>query len=82
MTTVTVAKWGNSVGIRLPKECVAAGQISVGDKLQVEADHKQITFIRLHEPKKYRLEDILESFDTPGIHEELAWGGAKGVEIW
>lgn len=82
MTTVTVAKWGNSVGVRLPKECLAAGQISIGDKLQVEAALDQITFKRLREPTKYRLEDILESFDTPGIHEELAWGGAKGAEIW
>ena len=84
MTTITVAKWGNSVGIRLPKEILATGQISVGDALHVEAKSNLITLKKIRTPKKYRLEEVLRRFDTPDFQGEFSWGVSKekGTEIW
>ena len=82
MTTITVAKWGNSVGVRLPKDIIANSHISVGDCLQVEVGNNVITLKKVRSPKKYRLEDVLERFDTPQLQGELDWGTDKGLEAW
>ena len=53
MLTVTVAKWGNSIGIRLPKEVALSGQISIGDNLHIEATEDIITLKKVKTIKKY-----------------------------
>ena len=76
----TVQKWGNSLGLRIPKAFAAEiglvedGLVNlslVGRKLVVEA-----------EPRSYRLKDLLAGITRANRHGETDWGAPVGAEAW
>src|SRR5699024_12712189 len=61
LSTVTAQKWGNSLGIRIPKE--AADRIGIGQGSEMElrvVGGESITLKPKRTPKKYTLEELLE----------------------
>lgn len=42
MSTVTLTKWGNSVGIRIPALILKEAHLMPGDALQIKADEKGV----------------------------------------
>jgi antitoxin MazE len=81
---VKVAKWGNSLGVRLPKAAVEA----VGAKLGSDLD---LTFgngeLRLKTPRKTSrqlLDEMIAEMKRLGPDHEpetIEWGPDRGVEI-
>lgn len=53
-----VAKWGNSLAIRLPAELVAALEIREGDDIEVVASGKQKLAVSADERRKRALEEM------------------------
>ena len=82
MLTVTVAKWGNSIGIRLPKEVAISGQISIGDNLHIEATEDVITLKKVKTIKKYDLADLLSGMEDYPKEDIVDWGSPVGREVW
>ena len=39
MSIVTLAKWGNSIGIRIPASIIKEANLSPGEKLEITSDH-------------------------------------------
>ena len=52
MTKVTVTKWGNSCGVRIPASELKAANIQVGDQLEIKAGAKGV--LKLVSTKKVR----------------------------
>ena len=76
-TVVQVKKWGNSLGLRLPKSF--ASQREIVDGSAVEIDDLKVVSARPRRRSRYKLKDLLKnytkppkSFDFPPAGKEMA----------
>src|SRR5690348_2693770 len=82
---VKIAKWGNSLGVRLPKAAAEAAGLKAGVELDVTVEGSEL---RLRKPLRipyYRLEDMVAEMKRLGGREAepetVEWGPARGEEI-
>jgi antitoxin MazE len=75
---VLLSKWGNSLGLRLPKALAAEIGLSDGQKVEVRAEGGRI----IVEPVRARLtwEKMLENMDHDALREAWGWGEDVGRE--
>ena len=80
MKTQIIA-WGNSQGIRIPKDILEDAGFSLNDTLEITASKGAIT---LTLPFHHRtLEERVSSFEGElSLLEELTWDEPKGSEVW
>ncbi len=76
---VLLSKWGNSLGLRLPKALTAEIGVSDGQKVEVRAEGGRI----IVEPvrKAYTLEQMMENVTPEAMREAWDWGDDVGREI-
>jgi antitoxin MazE len=82
--TKTIQKWGNSQGVRLPKETLAAAGLAVGQEVSVDVSADRI-ILRPAKPKRkrIRIEDLLAKMPkhVKSLGEE--WKDRpQGKEVW
>ena len=75
-----VKKWGNSLGIRLPK--AVASQLQLADDSEVEIRIKGNKIVITPAAPEYTLKGLVEKVSRKNIHEEIAAGPLAGQEIW
>ena len=75
-----IGKWGNSLGIRLPKHISEALGLKPKDKLCCAVENGKLVLKPLRSAKKYTLKELLAKAEEPG--EEISWGKPEGEEIW
>lgn len=80
MVTQKVAKWGNSLGIRLPQTIIQQLGWQEGAKVQIITEGNQI--ILSPAKPKYSLDELLKEAKPQQQHEEINWGEAVGEENW
>ena len=75
----TVAKWGNSLGVRVPKEVAAEVGLTEGAAVTIVAEGGRIVI----SPSlaRYRLEDLLIGMTPEAMHKAFDWGPDVGREI-
>jgi antitoxin component of MazEF toxin-antitoxin module len=79
--TVTVTKWGNAQGIRLPDVFCRQLGIAAGDKVTIAVEKNRMIVTNLDE--QYAIEARLAAWDGSGSPEpEYDWGKPAGKEIW
>ncbi len=75
-----VTKWGNSLGLRLPR--AVAQELGIDEEGQVEMEVLQgklvIAPVRARE---YSLEELLSGITPENCHAEMDWGGSTGAEF-
>ena len=75
----TVARWGNSLGVRVPKEVAAEVGLTEGAAVTIVAEGDRIV-ISPSAPR-YRLKDLLVGMTPEAMHEAFDWGPDVGREI-
>lgn len=75
-----VSKWGNSLGLRLPKSVVREAQLDEGDTVDVSVDNGAIV-IRPSRPR-YSLDELVRGINRRNRHRESDWGAPLGHEVW
>ncbi len=81
MTTPThISKWGNSLGLRLPKSVAREAQLDEGDKVEVSVRNGTIV-VRPTRPS-YSLDDLVARITPRNRHGESDWGTPVGHEPW
>jgi antitoxin MazE len=84
----TLQKWGNSQGIRIPKNFVDSLGMEVGCQLTVELaeDRSQIVVKTKQDSRpvrgRHRIEDLLAASSPDAFEGECDWGPPQGKEIW
>ena len=83
----TLQKWGNSHGIRVPKQLLNDLNIKVNDKLNIEVENDKMIIKKekTHKTLKERLEDFYKKpiSKIKKIEvEEIDTGSPVGDEIW
>lgn len=80
-----VSKWGNGLGILLPKQVVEKMELKAGDKLVLEMENGVVTLKKesdvLNIPR-FKLEDLLKEYE--GYQNEEYWKDVEpvGEEVW
>lgn len=80
MTTI-VAKWGNSLGIRIPRPLAEQIQIQEGTEVTVTLSGDSI-IITPKKLKEYTLDELLFGMTPEHFHPEIDTGYSVGNEVW
>jgi antitoxin MazE len=78
--TTRVSRWGNSLGVRLPKSVALEAQLDDGDMVDVSLANGAIV-IRPSAPK-YSLEELVARINARNRHDRTEWGSPAGHEVW
>lgn len=74
-----VQKWGNSLGVRIPKAYAVQLGVTPGVSVTMEVRHGAL----LVRPKaRYRLADLLAEISPRNLHAEMPTGLVRGREAW
>ncbi len=89
VSTATIAKWGNSSGIRIPKNFLDQLGLYVGDNVELKICGKDLIIKRLEKKQYKNLKERVEDFYQCPLEEikyektkEIDWGTPKGQERW
>jgi antitoxin MazE len=80
MASTQIAKWGNSLGLRLPKSIALEARIDEGDTVDLSVTNGAIV-IRPSRPT-YSLEELVAKITPQNRHDETEWGEPIGREAW
>jgi len=79
--TATINKWGNSLGIRLPKSYCEKLRLFDGDEVPLTLEEDRIIIAAPLEG--YTLRERMKAWDRKRqVFEETDWGKPVGKEIW
>lgn len=76
-----VVKWGNSLGLRIPKAFAEDIQVSEGTSVDLTMEDGQL-IIRLAQDRQWALEELLAGVTAANLHAEIDTGDAVGGESW
>ncbi len=76
-----VVKWGNSLGLRIPKSFAEEVRVSEGTIVDLIMDDGQLV-IRVAEFPAVNLDDLLTEVTDSNLHGEIETGDAVGGENW
>jgi antitoxin MazE len=76
-----LAKWGNSLAVRIPKPVAEAAELKAGDDLEVDVDRNG--GVRIRKPKfRPTLQELVRGITAENRHGETDWGKPAGKEAW
>ena len=78
--TITIQKWGNRQGVRIPKKILDTVKWTEGEQIIIIVDNGKLIMEKAKEKRK----NIKELFaDYQGIYEpiDVDWGNPEGNEI-
>ena len=76
-----ILKWGNSLGLRIPKSFAKEAGVEEGSAVDISLDGDRIV-IRSASPVRYRISDLVSEIREDNIHEEIPTGDSTGREGW
>lgn len=76
-----IQKWGNSLGLRIPKSFAEEAGVEAGSAVDLSLDNGRL-IVRTARSRVYRLEDLLSGVNKDNLHEEIPTGDAAGREAW
>ena len=80
--TATISSWGNSQGLRFPKDIMQELQLSIGDKMKIVIENQKIVLEPIRQSReKYDIHDLVKQLPT---HYETyeAFDDSIGQEEW
>ena len=75
-----VTKWGNSLGVRIPK--ILAERAGLGEGALVDLCIEDGRIVIRSVDEAYELRDLLSRISEENIHKEIATGESVGREAW
>ncbi len=76
--TVTIARWGNSLGVRIPKSVLQTAHLSEGDQVDVEGRDGEVLIKRR---ASVSLRELLDQITSDNLHGEQ-FAELVGNERW
>lgn len=77
----TIAKWGNSLAIRIPQNLAKEINLAEGSEVQLVLIDGKLTIERITR-RRYSLEELVETITPENVHTEIDTGVAVGNEVW
>jgi len=76
-----IQKWGNSLGLRIPKSLAEEAGVEAGSEVELSVKDGQLVVTPTRR-RKYRLRDLLRKVTPENVHDEIDTGGPVGREGW
>ncbi len=76
---VSIARWGNSLGLRIPKDVAEQAGLKAGSRAEVVAEDGRVVVSPAR--PKYVLADLVADMTPEAMHEAFDWGPDVGREI-
>jgi antitoxin MazE len=77
-----IQKWGNSLGVRLPKALAEKHALTEGVAVEVREGEKGLVIHVVERTKKPTLSELIKKITPENQHGETVWGSAVGNEVW
>lgn len=77
----TIAKWGNSLAIRIPQNLAKEINLAEGSEVQLVLIDGKLTIEPITR-RRYSLEELIEAITPENVHTEIDTGVAVGKEVW
>lgn len=77
----TVAKWGNSLALRIPQHIAKEIQLTEGAEVDLVVIDGNLT-IKPRRCKRYFLEELVAGITPENLHSEVESGAVVGNEAW
>jgi antitoxin MazE len=74
-----IKKWGNSLGIRIPKS--VAEKLELTEDSEVDIDHKNGAILIVPLKKDYSLDTLVDQIDSSNLHDADDFA-SDGKEVW
>jgi antitoxin MazE len=76
-----LAKWGNSMAVRIPKALAEAAKFRPGDDVEMAVEGSGTVKItrQKHEPT---LKQLVDGITPENRHSAVDWGRPAGQEVW
>jgi len=80
--TATISSWGNSQGLRFPKNIMKELHLSIGDKMKVIIENQKIVLEPIKQERvKYNINDLVKQLPSNyKAYEEF--DNKTGLEEW
>ena len=75
---VQLSKWGNSLGLRLPRALAEQIGVSEGQKVNIVADGPRLIIEPV--PAAFSLDDLLANMTPEAMRDAFDWGEDAGRE--
>ena len=75
---ISIKKWGNSWGIRIPQKILNSLHIRESQKLNMEIENGKLIL----EPISKELDILLSQINQENLHNEVKFGESQGSEVW
>ncbi len=79
--SITLHRWGNSVGLRVPKPMLEQLGLSEGSQVDVTVEAGRLV-IQPARHNRMTMAELLEGFTSDDRPGELDWGSPVGREVW
>jgi len=76
-----IRKWGNSLGLRIPKAFAEEASVGEGSTVDISVLKGKLV-IESTQTIAYKLEELLAKVSKDNRHTEVFAGPAEGKEIW
>ena len=76
-----IQKWGNSLGVRIPKNVAHDARIHEGSSVELSVEEGRL-IIAPRKERKYTLKELVDKITPENMHGETDWGPPVGKEAW
>ena len=76
-----VQKWGNSLGLRIPKAFAEEASVDEGSTVDLSV-RNGLLVIRPVRRRRYELAELLAGVEEGNLHGEISTGEPRGRESW
>jgi len=75
-----IAKWGNSLGVRIPKDVAREVGLDEGSEVEVKVSGRSLVLAPAR--RTYTLGELVDAITPRNRHRETDWGLPVGNENW
>lgn len=75
-----VARWGNSLAVRLPRRLAEQAGLAEGTPVDVRSGKHGLVVAPAR--PRYKLSELLARHPEDARHGEIDWGSPRGKEVW
>jgi len=76
-----VQRWGNSLGVRLPKKLAEDVRVAEGSLVELSVDRGRVVLSPVVGPR-YTLAELVAKITPRNRHASVEWGVPRGHEVW
>ena len=76
-----IHKWGNSLGLRIPKSFAIEAQVEAGSTVDISVGNGGL-IVRPVRKRKYTLSELLRRVTPRNMHDPVETGRPVGREVW